>query len=112
MKTIASNELLQVKTFITKFMLDNTLHEKTFAELVDIFEDSWKKMNIDPSEDKRILKFSKEMENGNWNGNISITIDKGLAKDGIHRGIAYLRCINKGFTATELPIVILDEIQL
>ena len=38
---------------------------------------------------------------------IVVTIQNGLVIDGVHRGIAFLRCVNKGVKETSLPDIIL-----
>ena len=107
MKLINGIELSSIETFITNFMLDDSRHNKTYAELLDIFELSYKGMEVDPSNDLRILLYSEDMENGKWTKDIIIRIKNGLVDDGIHRGVAYLRCINKGVSESVLPKVFL-----
>ena len=106
MKQIDSRKLSNLVTLITEFMLDRTKNYKTFSELVVIFENCYQQMNGDPSSDKRILKFSDDMESGNWEGDIKITVKNGMAIDGIHRGIAYLTCIKKKVPESNLPKII------
>ena len=105
MKQINAQQLAETKTFITTFMLDRSSNLKTFGELTDIFETSYTQMSADPSSDLRILKFSDDMERGNWTDDIVVTIRNGLAKAAIHRGIAFLRCVRKGVQEKNLPKV-------
>lgn len=103
MQQIQPQELLELKTVITNFMLENTSNNKTYSELVMIFERDYMKMKKDPSNDLRILKFSKDMKNGNWEGSIVISIKNDIVVDGVHRGIAYLRCIKEQTDSSILP---------
>jgi len=98
-------------TLITNFMCDSSASNKTFDELVNIFEDCKDKFTpeTDPSDDLRILKFVEDMKNGQWTDSILIHSDNGEVKDGVHRGISYLICINDGVSKSNLPEVLIDE---
>lgn len=107
MKQISAPQLAGLETLIAEFMLDRTPHRKNYGQLLDIFESSYEKMETDPSNDLRILQFSSEMESGNWRNDIVVVCRQGIAVDGIHRGVAYLRCIKKGVAKKTLPKVLL-----
>ena len=104
--------LAQMRTLITSFMCDSSTNSKTYAELVAIFKKCRPKFTPanDPSNDLRILQFQEDMQNGAWTGDILITADihSDIVTDGIHRGVAYLRCIENGVSETKLPAVVVQ----
>lgn len=106
MKQVSALQLVGVETLITKFMLNRTTHRKTFGQLLDIFESSHEKMKSDPSNDLRVLQFSHDMEKQKWHDDIVVTCNQGIAIDGIHRGVAYLRCVRRGVLESDLPKVL------
>jgi len=111
MEQISALQLAGIETQIAEFMLDRTSHRKTYGQLLDIFESSYEKMETDPSNDLRILQFSSEMEKGNWHNGIVVTCCQGIAVDGIHRGVAYLKCIRKGVAESTLPKLLVAVVE-
>ena len=111
MKKVTTSELNSMRTLIKDFMSCSSINLRTFSELVEIFEYSYRNFTSDRSNDLRILNFSKDMESGGWNSGIEITIKERIAVDGIHRGIAYLMCIKKGIPESKLPIMFLVDEQ-
>src|SRR3989338_8994304 len=106
MYRIDAVELSRTKTLITNFMLETSSNFKTFLELVMIFENNYQQIVDDRSDDLRILRFTEDMANWNWNGDIIIQSQNGIAIDGVHRGIAFLRCVNlKEIPENKLPYV-------
>ncbi len=104
---LTPNGLANSVSLITTFMRDDTKHLKTFEELQNIFDNSYKNFDPDPANDLRILNYERDMESKNWNEPIILMRDVRLniIVDGIHRGIAYLRCVSKGINRAELPDV-------
>lgn len=98
MKKLTPDEILKSLTFITNFICDKSMNFKTFEELVIIFEKCYKTLspNDDPSNDLRILEFEKKMNLGQWSKPVILIKDSHNQRiiDGIHRGVAYLRCVN------------------
>ena len=89
-------------------MLDRSGNEKTFKELINIFNESSIKMTAseDLSNDFRIFDFVNDMGSGKWRGPVPLKVDEGMRViDGIHRGIAYLKCVEKGIDKESLPII-------
>ncbi len=105
MKVLNANDLRGYRTLITNFMCDGTANMKTYANLATIFEKCHKHFTNDPSNDLRILEFEKAMKAGAWTEDIVLTQDSAtqIVTDGIHRGIAYLRCVNAGLDEKSLP---------
>ena len=90
-------------TIITAFMVDRSRNRKTFGELATIFESCYASYANDVSNDLRILKFSADMANGRWRSDVLIKRHNRVATDGIHRGIAYLLCAQRGSSVDDLP---------
>jgi hypothetical protein len=86
-------------------MSDRSTFRKTYGQLLTIFEASYLNMETDPSNDLRILKCCVDMELGHWQSDIVVLRKEGIAIDGIHRGVAYLRCVKKGIAESALPRV-------
>jgi len=107
MLEISPDELGNFLTLITNFMCERTLENKTFNELVTIFTKCYKGYSNDYSNDLRILDYEKSMNEGRWDGPIILTRSQhnGIIDDGIHRGIAYLRCVNSKVNEEKLPRV-------
>src|SRR5262249_38413015 len=93
------------------FMCDDTKHKKNFNELVSIFNKCKDQFTpeTDSSKDLLILKYVEDMKNGKWNDSIRIHSENGEVKDGVHRGISYLICINDGLSRKDLPELYIDE---
>jgi hypothetical protein len=111
-KIIAADDLKNMNTLIREFMIDRSTSEKTFAELLEIFNTACDRMTPtqDKSNDFRILCLADAMKKGNWIGDITISVDATLkVLDGIHRGIAYLRCVQAGIQEAHLPKLIIIQ---
>jgi hypothetical protein len=110
-RKIQSDELGALTTLITSFMCDRSTNLKMYLQLVEIFERCYRSYsaNNDESEDLRILIFEDHMRKGLWRGDILLKADikTGLVTDGIHRGIAYLRCLAGGVEPEKLPAILL-----
>ncbi len=114
MKVINAQDFRDYETLITSFMCDSSTNMKTYSDLVVIFEKCYKKFTgkSDGSNDLRILDFETSMKEKTWDGDIVLTQDSStsLITDGIHRGIAYLRCLDSGFSEQSLPrLVIINK---
>jgi len=107
MQVITYKALASHKTWITDFIFDKSKNEKTFGELKIIFEKCLGRLTPenDKSNDLRILKLQKKMADGKWTGTIDLELNKysGLIEEGIHRGVAYLRCVESGINVDKLP---------
>jgi hypothetical protein len=104
-KQITHTELRTCRTLITNFMCDKSSTMKSYAELVNIFDNCYESFENDPSNDLRILEFEAAMRTNSWAVDVVLTQDKEtqIITDGIHRGIAYLRCVNSGVDTESLP---------
>ncbi len=110
MNKLTPGEISGSITLITNFMCDESRNLKTFGELVEIFEKCYKATSTqnDHSKDLRILDYEKAMNQGKWKEPIILIKDSrhNTIVDGIHRGVAYLRCIKKNIQ-NQLPDVYL-----
>ena len=97
-------------------MIDRSLTTKTFGELLRIFNAALEQMtpSQDKSNDFRISGFVDEMSKGNWKGDIIFEGNSKLEiQDGIHRGTAYLKCVENGISEKDLPkLIVIHEIFL
>lgn len=107
MTNVSPRTLSLQSTFIREFMCDQSQNLKLFNDLVGIFERCYPFFKgHDPSNDLRVLEYEELMKAGKWDSDIQILLDQnGDAWDGIHRGIAYLRCVNDGVEESKLPKV-------
>jgi hypothetical protein len=113
LEPIAPEVVAVSKTIMTDFMHEPTTTFKTFAELVEIFARDREVLarEGDPSNDLRVLDFAAVMMAGQWEPPIVFRRDdEGRIGDGIHRGIAYLRCIDNGANPSRLPQLLLASL--
>jgi hypothetical protein len=109
--TPTTPEVLAVsETIMTGFMCEPTKTFKTFAELIEIFSRDQATVagKGDPSHDLRVIGFASAMLAGEWECPIVFRRDDdGRIGDGVHRGIAYLRCIGDQAELSQLPPLLL-----
>lgn len=112
---IGADSLPARRTMITGFMCELTEHEKTYTELLEIFARDQEILaeQGDPSNDLRVIPYEADMLAANWADPIVFVEDQhGRIVDGIHRGIAYLRCIQAGMAPKALPRLLLARVDL
>jgi hypothetical protein len=105
--------LKDLPTIMTDFIREPTFSFKTFAQLADIFARDRAALEVgsDPSDDLRILAFQRDMLNGTWTTPIVLGREEdGRVGDGIHRGIAYVRCLEQGTDPSRLPRLLIAAI--
>lgn len=114
MKKTTASDLSKFKTLIGAFMCDPSTNIKSLADLATIFEKCYLKFNEhnDQLNHLRILGFQSDIQEGNWRGDIIISVDKdsGIVTDGIHRSIAYFRCIKNNISKDKLPSIVIRYI--
>jgi hypothetical protein len=87
---------------------------KTFAQLRAIYRDRSRALDAaqDSADDLRVERFRDDMASKRWRANVVMRIGefdgKRLVVDGIHRGIAYLACIEQGISPDRLPALCVD----
>lgn len=89
-------------------MCDRSAAYKTYSQLLATYRscrDTW--APHDASNDLRITHYISDMRAGEWRGDLTIVLgvwdSRVLVRDGIHRGIAYLDCLDSGVLPRDLP---------
>lgn len=87
---------------------------KTFGQLRAIYRERSRALRAaeDRADDLRVDRFIEDMASSRWKDDVVMRVGvfdgTMLAIDGIHRGIAYLACIEKGISPERLPALQLD----
>ena len=109
LKPLSAGELAQTQTLFASFMGHMDTRYKTFGQLLAIYRQ--RSMAISPAEDSdddlRVERFMRDMASSKWRSDVVIRIGvfdgAVLVIDGIHRGLAYLACIERGISPDRLP---------
>jgi hypothetical protein len=109
LKPISARELADTPTLFASFMGYVGKSHKTFEQLLAIYRR--RSRTLDPAEDRandlRINRFMEEMARSRWDGDVVLRIGvfdgATLVIDGLHRGIAYLACVEQGIAGERLP---------
>jgi hypothetical protein len=109
LKPLSARELAATPTLFASFMGYVGKSQKTFDQLLAIYRK--RSRTLDPAEDRandlRIDRFMEEMASSRWNGDVVLRIGvfdgATLVIDGIHRGLAYLACVEQGIGSERLP---------
>jgi IS4 transposase len=111
---LSADELADTQTLFASFMGYVDTGYKTLGQLRAIYRE--RSESLDPREDEaddlRVERFVEDMASNRWRGNVVMRIGvfdgTTLFIDGIHRGIAYLACIEKGISPARLPALHVD----
>jgi hypothetical protein len=109
LQPLSAKELADTPTLFASFMGYMDRSYKTFEQLLAIYRQRSKTLNAadDRADDLRVNRFMHDMANNSWKTDVVIRIGvvdgTQLVIDGIHRGIAYLACIEEGISADRLP---------
>jgi hypothetical protein len=114
LKPLSAEELAGTPTLFASFMGYVGSGHKTLGQLRAIYGE--RSRALDPEEDRvddlRVDRFMEDMASNRWRGNVVMRIgvlDGTLMFiDGIHRGIAYLSCIEQGIHPARLPALHVD----
>jgi hypothetical protein len=109
LKPLSAQELAATPTLFASFMGYVDTRYKTFGQLLSIYRE--RSMALHPAEDQaddlRVDRFMGDMASSRWRSDVVMRIGvfdgAVLVIDGIHRGIAYLACIEEGISADLLP---------
>ena len=112
---ISSAELAETPTLFNSFMGYVDRRYKTFGQLLAIYGERSKA--IQPAEDEandlRVERFMRDMAGNRWTSEVVLRIGEFdgtvLVIDGIHRGMAYLGCVNAGISPDRLPGLHIDR---
>jgi hypothetical protein len=109
LKPLSAQELADTPTLFASFMGYMDRSYKTFGQLLAIYRERGKTLHTaeDQADDLRVDRFMDDMASSKWKADVVIRIgvfdDTLLVIDGIHRGIAYLACIEEGISPNRLP---------
>ncbi|MEA2313842.1 MAG: hypothetical protein QOI03_534 [Solirubrobacteraceae bacterium] len=109
LKPLSAHELAHTPTLFASFMGYVDRSYKTFGQLLAIYRERSKTLAAaeDQANDLRVERFIDDMACSRWEADVVIRIgvfdETVLVIDGIHRGIAYLACIEEGIAADRLP---------
>ncbi len=114
LRPLSAAELAATPTLFASFMGAMDTGYRTFGQLRAIYRDRSKTLDAaeDHADDLRVDRFIDDMASNRWQSDVVMRIGvfggKVLAIDGIHRGIAYLACIEKGISPSRLPALHVD----
>jgi hypothetical protein len=112
---ISPAELAETPTLFNSFMGYVDRRHKTFGQLLAIYRERSKA--IGPAEDEandlRVERFMDDMASNRWMSDLVLRIGEFdgtvLVIDGIHRGMAYLACVDAGISPDRLPALRVDR---
>ena len=111
---LSAKELAKTPTLFASFMGYMDTNYKTFGQLRAIYRERSKALGAaeDQADDLRVDRFINDMASNRWKANVVMRIGVFdgtlLVIDGIHRGIAYLACIEDGISPDRLPALHVD----
>jgi hypothetical protein len=118
LQPLTARELADTPTVFASFMGDvgrggAGRGYKTVGQLLAIYRKRRKALQAeDPADDLRVDRFIHDMASDGWRDGVVIRIGvfgrKVLVIDGIHRGIAYLACVDDGIDPSRLPALQVD----
>jgi hypothetical protein len=109
LKPLSARELAETPTLFAGFMGHKDTSYKTLGQLRAIYRQRSKTLHAanDQADDLRVDRFVEDMASNKWKADLVMRIGVFdgtlLVIDGIHRGIAYLACIEKGISHNKLP---------
>jgi len=114
LEPLSAAELARTPTLFASFMgyMDRTY--KTVGELLAIYGERRNALDVaeDHADDLRVDRFMDDMASNRWTTDVVMRIGVFdgtlLVIDGIHRGIAYLACIEEGVSPARLPALRVD----
>ncbi len=109
LEPLSAQELADKTTLFASFMGYMGRSHKTFGQLLAIYRE--RSETLDPVEDRaddlRVDRFIDDMAGSRWTTDVVLRIgvfdDAELVIDGIHRGIAYLACVEDRVSPDRLP---------
>jgi hypothetical protein len=106
---LTAEELAQTPTLFASFMGHVDTSYKTLGQLRAIYRERSRALRAaeDDADDLRVERFIEDMASKRWSSSVVMRIGvfdgTMLVIDGIHRGIAYLSCIEQGIAPERLP---------
>lgn len=114
LRALSPSELAETPTLFASFMGHVDTSYKTFGQLRAIYRERSRKLRAaeDRADDLRVERFIADMAGNRWRDDVVMRVGvfdgTMLAIDGIHRGIAYLTCIERGISPERLPALQVD----
>jgi hypothetical protein len=114
LKPLSPTELAETPTLFASFMGRVDTSYKTLGQLRAIYRERSKALHPaeDQADDLRVDRFVADMTSARWKADLIVRIGvfdgTVLAIDGIHRGIAYLACIEERISPDRLPALHVD----
>jgi IS4 transposase len=115
LELMSAGELADTPTLFASFMGYIDTNYKTFAQLRAIYRERSRTLDAaeDQADDLRVDRFMADMAGNRWRSDLVMRIGVFdgtlLVIDGIHRGIAYLACIEEGISPARLPPLHVDR---
>jgi hypothetical protein len=109
LRPLSAEELAQTPTLFASFMGHAGSSYKTLGQLRAIYRERSEALRAgdDGADDLRVDRFIADMAGGRWDADVVVRIGVFdavlLVIDGIHRGIAYLACLERGIGPERLP---------
>jgi hypothetical protein len=114
LQPLSAKELADTPTLFASFMGYMDRSYKTVGQLLAIYRHCSKTLHAgeDRADDLRVERFMDDMASNRWDAEVVMRIGvfdgTVLVIDGIHRGIAYLGCVQNGIGAERLPALCID----
>jgi len=109
LRPLSAKELADAPTLFASFMGHIGSRHKTVGQLLAIYRKRSRTIHAaeDRADDLRVDRFMDDMASKRWRADVIVRIGvfdgSVLVIDGIHRGIAYLACIEEGISPDRLP---------
>lgn len=109
LQPMTPDALAETPTLFARFMGEGGERRKTVRELLEIYRERSKALSRteDRADDLRVERFMDDMAHERWRDEVIMRIGvfggTTLMIDGIHRGIAYLACVEQGISPERLP---------
>ncbi|HEY4897825.1 MAG TPA: hypothetical protein VII01_17275 [Solirubrobacteraceae bacterium] len=112
---MSASELAETRTLFASFMGHTDASYQTLGRLRAIYRE--RRATIDAAEDRdddlRVERFIDDMAGERWTDDVVMRIgvfdETPMIIDGIHRGIAYLACVEDGISPERLPALHVDR---
>ena len=114
LRPLSASELAETPTLFASFMGHMDTSYKTLGQLRAIYRERSKALRPeeDRADDLRVDRFMEDMASDRWKANVVMRVGvfdgTELVIDGIHRGIAYLACVENGISPGRLPALHVD----
>jgi hypothetical protein len=109
LRPLSPQELADTPTLFASFMGDAGPGHMTVGQLLAIYRRRCQALDAaeDAADDLRVERFIEDMAGNSWSSDLVMRIGvfDGIVRviDGIHRGIAYLACVEGGISPERLP---------